>query len=246
MSKKIAALKSKKARDEAALFVVEGKKFVDEAFSVSAYAFSQSFVDENDISTYEENGTCHVFTDNEFAKLSDTVTPQGILAVCNQLSHSLEKFIKKENAFIVVGECINDPGNMGTLIRTADACGCDGIILSEGCVDIYNPKVVRSTAGSIFHLPIVANVSIDNIFDTLKLNKVKTIASHLKGLSTPYEVNLKEAVALLVGNEANGLSQFASSNADVLVKIPMVGKAESLNASVACGVLMYEVLRQRL
>ena len=146
----------------------------------------------------------------------------------------------------VVLENVTDPGNMGTLIRTADAAGADGIFLSKGCVDIYNPKVIRATMGSIFHLPIYRNLNLMDLMEDFKNNNVKTLAAHLKGTSTPYKVDMTTACAVIIGNEANGLSDEISEMASDLVKIPMPGKAESMNAGIAGGILIYEAVRQRI
>ena len=141
---------------------------------------------------------------------------------------------------------MNDPGNLGTVIRTADACGADAIFLSKGSVDMYNPKVLRSTMGSMFHVPVFQNVELNEISAKLKKNEIPLYAAHLRGDTYPYGLELAEPCAFIIGNEARGLSDEAADLCDRWVKIPMPGQAESLNASIAAGVLMYEVVRQRL
>ncbi len=188
-----------------------------------------------------------------FREISDTETPQGILAVIKMDNYNLEDIIYKPLNYgigpnkgnIVVLDEIQDPGNMGTIIRTAEAAGFSGIIISKGCVDPYNPKVLRSTMGSIFHIPIF---SCNNLAETLvkiKTNGTRIYAANLEGSKNYYEVDMTEDVAIVIGNEANGISSESVSMADEFIKIPMPGRVESLNASVAAGILMYEPLRQK-
>ncbi len=246
--KTVTKLKNKKYRDELGLFVLEGEKFVRELpddWHVEEFVFSEEFSKNVDMGWYKNRASVNVVSDGVFKTLSDTVTPQGVLCVCKQKSVTLD-FIENENAFMVIGECMRDPGNLGTLIRTADAANCIGVILSKGSVDVYNPKVLRATAGSIFHLPIITDVNLFELIPKLKQLKINIVAAHLKGSKLPYELNLKKSCAILIGNEGSGLTDEISNQATELVKIPMPGQSESLNASVATGILLYEVVRQRL
>jgi len=245
--KNVLSLKEKKYRDECNCFIVEGLKFVDEIpndWNIHSFIVSEQFANSKALNKYLEKAKIYVVSDNLFTKLSDTKTPQGILAICEQKKYTLS--LDRHNHFIVFAEKISDPGNLGTLIRTADAAGCDAVIISENSTDVYSNKTIRATAGSIFHIPIIKGASVENTVATLKEHNVKLIAAHLKGKIAPYEVNMNTSIAFLIGNESNGLSEQCSGNADILVKLPMIGKAESLNASVACGILLYEVVRQRL
>jgi len=222
----------------------------------------------------------YVVPESLFREISDTDTPQGILAIVRINNYSLKDIIcanseygvnstnnsnnsdniksystkmqsnkyrqpdKYGKCFIILDE-IKDPGNMGTIIRTADAAGFNGIIASRGCIDPYNPKVLRSTMGSIFHIPLHI---CDNLIEALmevKANGIRIYASHMKGGKNYYEVDMIGNIAIIIGNEANGISSVSASIADELIKIPMPGRTESLNASVAAGLLMYEPLRQR-
>ena len=250
--KKLIRLKDKKARNDMGLFVVEGEKFVNDIgsdFEITEFVFSESFLSKSDISDYlsrKNHPGLIVFSDDDFARISDTVTPQGVLAVVKQKEYDLEDNISETAPFIIIGENINDPGNMGTIIRTADACGCDAVVFTEESADIYNPKVIRSAAGSLCHIPVIYDKALADIIRILKQRRIKIIAASLSGDNFPYGIDLKGGVAILLGNESSGLTQEAEAMADVLVKIPIIGKAESLNASVAGGVLMYEVVRQRL
>lgn len=241
--KEVNSLKAKKERDKTGLFILEGKRLVDEIpnsweikYLLKAESYSEDINFEN----------VYTVKDSLFEKISETVNPQGILAVCHIKEFDVTNVDYSNSPFFVVLENVTDPGNMGTLIRTADAAGADGIFLSKGCVDIYNPKVIRATMGSIFHLPIYRNLNLTDLMEDFKNNNVKTLAAHLKGTSTPYKVDMTTACAVIIGNEANGLSDEISEMASDLVKIPMPGKAESMNAGIAGGILIYEAVRQRI
>ncbi|MGN0136955.1 TrmH family RNA methyltransferase [Anaerotignum sp.] len=247
--KRLNGLKIKKNREKEGVFVAEGLRFISEIpadRAVEVYAVSQTFAMENDISVYEKRAEVLCFSDTLFAAACDTETPQGILAVCKKLEWDEAAVFAKHAPFFLLAEELNDPGNLGTVIRTADACGADAVFLSKGSVDLYNPKVLRSTMGSLFHVPVFQNVDLHEISAKLKANKIPLYAAHLKGDGFPYDLDLKASCAFLIGNEARGLSEQAANLCDQWVKIPMPGQAESLNASVAAGVLLYEVVRQRL
>ena len=232
--KEINSLKLRKNRDKLKLFVLEGDRLISEAeenirYVVTAESYKGSIKSD------------YIVSDSLFAKISDTVNPQGVLAVCSIKDNEFKNNI--ENPLYILLENIQDPGNMGTIIRTADAAGADGVFLSKGCVDIYNPKTVRSTMGSIFHLPIFKDVDLQELVN--KIN-VETVAAHLKGDKTPYDINMKKGIAIMIGNEGNGLSDELSEKSDNLVKIPILGKAESMNAGVAAAIMIYEAVRQRM
>lgn len=246
--KEIKALSEKKYRDEKGLFIADGLRFVSEipkSMKIEKMIFSESFIEKNDISMYEKIYECYTVSNKLFETLSDTKNPQGIMAVCPKIIYKTEDIIKK-NGFYIIAEEMNDPGNLGTIIRTAHAGGADGIILSKGSVDLYNSKVLRSTMGSVFKVPVVVNADLKEVSDIMKMNGIKIFAAHLKGKKYHFDLNLKNGCAFMLGNEARGLSDYASKLCDELVKIPMPGKAESLNASVAAAVLIYEAVRQRI
>ncbi len=245
--KEIKALGDKKKRDENGLFIADGLRFVSEIpqkLNIEKMIFSESFAAKNDISEYQKRCRCYIISDRLFESLSDTKNPQGIIAICQKMEHSLDDIIKR-NGFYVIAEEMNDPGNLGTVIRTAHAAGADGVILSKGSVDLYNPKVLRSTMGSIFKVPVVQNADLNETAQKMKKNGIKIYAAHLRGKKYHYNLDLREGCAFMLGNEARGLSDRSASLCDELVKIPMPGGAESLNASVAAAVLIYEVVRQR-
>ncbi len=232
--KEINSLKLRKNRNKLKLFVLEGERLIKEAENNIAYVVSAESYRGDIKSDY-------IVSDSLFNKVCDTVNPQGVIAVCHITEHKFNN--NDKNPLYILLENIQDPGNMGTIIRTADAAGADGVFLSKGCVDIYNPKVVRATMGSVFHLPIYTDVDLIKLLSEIN---VTSVAAHLYGVKTPYDVNMKNGVAIIIGNEGNGISDKLSEKACNLVKIPMYGKAESMNAGVAAAIMIYEALRQRM
>ena len=246
--KDIKALADKKNRDRKGLFIADGARFVSEIpenVKIVKMIFSESYAEKNDIDGYFKKAECAVISDRLFSSLSDTKNPQGIMAVCKKMKSDIKNIIKK-NGFYIIAEEMNDPGNLGTVIRTAHAAGADGVILSKGSVDLYNPKVLRSTMGSVFKIPIITEAGLEDVCALMKKSGIKIYAAHLRGKKYPYDLDLKKGCAFMLGNEARGLSDRVSQLCDELVRIPMPGRAESLNASVAAAVLMYETVRQRL
>jgi TrmH family RNA methyltransferase len=242
--KQLKALNMKKERDKQQLYVLEGERLIGEIPSrehIKYIVTSESY--EGNVPEADEQ---YCFKDSLFAQLSSTVNSQGIIAVCKMRLSEFNKAAIPDKPLYVILEEVTDPGNMGTIIRTADAAGADGIFLSKGCVDIYNPKVLRAAMGSFFHLPVYKGVDLGELLPLLKENKVVSFGAHLKGKLSPYELNLKDGCAIIIGNEANGMSQELSARSDYLVRIPMPGKAESMNAAVASAILIYEAVRQRL
>jgi len=234
----IKLLKTKKGRDETGLFIIEGEKFVAEVPPefILQYVYSESFAKANEIA--EPN---IVLRDSLFATLADTKNPQGIMAVCRQNTTQLRDLPK--SGFFLLGENLNDPGNIGTLIRTAAAAGATAVILTEGSADVHNPKVLRASAGAAFRLPIVQNITLQNAAEYLNIN---IYAAHPRGQITPYQLDLSGDFCVLVGNESHGISAAAEVLATNLVTIPMKNATESLNASVAGSILLYEAVRQRM
>ena len=182
-----------------------------------------------------------------FRKLSDTVNPQGILAVMRMKEASPEQILAGETTpLFMILENLQDPGNLGTVMRTAEGAGCSGVILSRDCVDLYNPKVIRSTMGAVFRVPFFYTDNLAETLEVLKQKGVRIYAAALDGKAFAYDTySYKEATAFLVGNEGNGLTKEAIAAAGQTCYIPMEGKVESLNASVAAAILLYEAYRQR-
>ncbi|HOM01667.1 MAG TPA: 23S rRNA (guanosine(2251)-2'-O)-methyltransferase RlmB [Acetivibrio sp.] len=250
--KEIKSLKQKKYREEKNMFFIEGIRFMEEALKeevqIHKILVSDKLGDTNsgrEILDKVNSGGYSVFAlpHKLFTEISDTQNPQGILAVLGIKNYSIEDVWDAKNFFIVL-DSIQDPGNMGTIIRTADAVGATGVIVSKGCVDVYNPKVLRSTMGSIFHVPICLSEDIIETMESMKKRGVTICASHLEGNCDYFDLEYNKNIAIVIGNEANGISENIKNYADILVRIPMPGRAESLNASVAAGILMYEILRK--
>lgn len=241
--------KKAKVRNEQDVFVVEGIKMFFEAKResiVKAYA-SESFYKDalsNNID-YFKGYEIEILDDSVFKEVSDTKTPQGIMAIVSKPKYKIEDIVLDAKANLIILEDIRDPGNLGTIIRTSEGAGITGIIISKESVDIYNPKVIRSTMGSIYRMPFVYVEDMINTVKILKENKITLFAAHLGGEKYYDEEDYSGKCGVLIGNEANGLSNEISNLADKLVKIPMSGHVESLNAAIAAAVLMYEVFKQK-
>ncbi len=252
--KKTASLYKKKFRDIEQLFVVEGLRSVDLVLEnnkdlVEYVLVTESYIDKVKL-TLDENKV-YVCTEEVFVSLADATNAQGILAVCRKKetdevsTTSLETMLSKKNAYDFVCENLQDPGNAGTLIRTVDSVGADGIIFTNGSVDIYNPKVVRSTVGSILNVNIFENVEVNELIKLLENNNVVMYGTSLDTDVFHDEECYSDKLAIFLGNEANGLTNSTLGMLNKKIKIPMCGKAESLNVGVAGSVVGYEVLRQR-
>lgn len=241
-------LNKAKYRRECKLFVVEGSKMVFEAPKdlVEKIFVSESYMESHGRSDKRLAGSnVEIVSDNVFKQMSDTMTPQGILATVRMKEYSAHDILGQENAFVMVCEDIQDPGNLGTIIRTGEGAGISGVILSRNSVDIYNPKTIRSTMGSLYRVPVLYVEDLHNTIAQMKNLEIKVYATHLSGNNNYTKENYTGKCAFLIGNEGNGLKDETTALADILVKIPMEGKVESLNAAISAGVIMYEVNRQR-
>ncbi len=243
--KYLKSLLTKKARIKNREYTVEGIKSVYDAINsqkeVSTIAVSEYFYHNCEFE-YPKGVDIIVVDTPMFEQLCDTITPQGIIAVIKM--DATDDFKYKSNGEYVYCDNIQDPGNLGTIIRTAEAAGLDAVLLSPGCVDMYSPKVVRASMGSYFNIDIISDVDISVLSD-MKQNGVKIIGGALGEHTLDYRIaDYKSPIVVAVGNEANGISDNVLKLCDC-VKIPICGKAESLNASVAAGILIYEILRNR-
>ena len=180
-----------------------------------------------------------------FRKMSDTQTPQGILTVLRQPEYELEELISGTNPLLVVLENLQDPGNLGTIIRTGEGAGITGVIMSEQTVDIFNPKTIRATMGSVYRVPFVYVKDLADTLQKLHNKGIHTYAAHLKGTDYYDEFSFDKPTAFLIGNEGNGLKKETADLAEHYLKIPMEGQVESLNAAIATSLLIYEAHRQR-
>lgn len=242
--------KKSKARNEQGAFVIEGIKMFEESrdggYLIKAYV-SESFYQEkmNEEPRYFEGFSHEIVLDSVLKEAADTLTPQGIMAIVKKPEYNFERMISDTNANLVLLEDLRDPGNLGTIVRTAEGAGVTGIILSKTSVDMYNPKVIRSTMGAIYRMPFIYVDDFTEAINQIKKRSVKIYAAHLSATKNYDEVDFIDKTAILIGNEANGLSDEISNLADKYIKIPMEGNVESLNAAIAAAILMYEVYRQR-
>ncbi len=248
------SLHKKKDRWDKKRFFIEGVRAVEESISSDAdidyiiyseMLFNVKGGSELYDKIISKNYKVYHISDKLFQDISDTESPQGVFASVKFNLHNVEKALADKDNFFILLDRVQDPGNMGTIIRTADAFGSNGIIVTNGCVDVFNPKTIRSTMGSIFHIPLLYYNDIDEAINDLKNNNVHIISTALKSSNYCYNVDFNTDFALVIGNEASGVSENIINASDSLIKIPMQGKAESLNAAIASAVIMYEVLRQR-
>ena len=239
--------KKSKVRNEEQVFIVEGLRMFMEVpqDQVKKVYVSESLYNKKKEELHLERFPVEVLADKVFQHVSDTKTPQGILCVVKQRKYEIEDLISKENPHFIVLDNLQDPGNLGTIVRTAEGAGVTAVFMSSDCVDIYNPKTIRSTMGSIYRVPFVYVDDLLALLDKFQKKKVTTYAAHLKGKNTYDKENYQSGTAVLIGNEGNGLRDEVAEKADVWVQIPMQGKVESLNAAIAASILMFEVYRQR-
>lgn len=239
--------KKSRVRNERGIFVVEGVKMFQEAPRelIEKVYISETFYIKKAEGVDFDGLRVEVLSDKVFSHVSDTKTPQGILCLVRQKRTEFADMLKCETPFLMVLDNLQDPGNLGTIVRTAEGAGVTGIIMSRDTVDIYNPKTIRSTMGSIYRMPFLYEEDIPALVDRLREKGVKTYAAHLDGKNYYDEENYSTGCAFLIGNEGNGLRREVSDKAEVWVKIPMHGEVESLNAAIASSILMYEANRQR-
>lgn len=255
------------ARKKNRQFIVEGIKLVDEALEygkVCEIILSESLYEEiilggliknalladngkKLIDYVNEGNSTIVVSDAVFKTVSETINPQGVVAVVTMPEYEIlnEEFLtqtyKNGKIKLLILEDTADPGNLGTIMRTAEAAGMTGVIMSKGTVDIFNPKAVRSTMGSIFRLPFIYVEDVREAIRELKKYGISFYAAHLKGKQSYKDVKYSDKAGILIGNEARGLSPETAELADIYIIIPMQGKVESLNAAVAAALMMYEI-----
>ncbi len=259
--------KKSKTRWQQRVFVVEGPRMVAETPRelVQKVYLSESFwrekfsedragvgmepnsggIKDIDWRLWLENCEYEIVSDSVFSAISDTKTPQGILCLVRMPEYVLADLLKSDCPHLLLLESIQDPGNLGTMLRTGEGAGVDGIIMNRSTVDLFNPKVIRATMGSLYRVPFVLVDDLAETAGTLKRHGIALYAAHLKGTETYDTPDYTKGTAFLIGNEGNGLSDETAALADAYIRIPMEGKVESLNAAIAATLLMYEVHRQR-
>lgn len=249
--KHIKKLKDKKYRNENNEYIIEGIKLIQEAILENAkikkiiiceentktYGIENNFMYE--IAKYE----CIIVPEKIFNLITQVQTPQGIMAIIEK--ESTESQINLDEDIIVALDDIQDPGNLGTILRTVDSCGLKQILVSKGTADCYNSKVIRSTMGAIFRVKIIECEDLIKTLKQIKKHKFNIIVTSLQTDKSIYDVKYNKKV-IVIGNEANGVSNEIQDMANEKVKIPMLGKTESLNASVATGIVLYEYVRQKI
>ena len=251
--------KKSKIRSREGIFIAEGIRMVRETPHerlVGLY-FSESFekkygkevldvISGGDLKVREQiRKKTEILSDAVFSYVSDTKTPQGVLAVVHQMEYTLGQMTEGAIPHLMILDNLQDPGNLGTMIRTGEGAGITGVIMNNQTVDIFNPKTIRATMGSIFRVPFVYVPDLAPVLEQMHAKGIYTYAAHLKGQEYYDSFSFREPTAFLIGNEGNGLSKEISDQAGQYLKIPMEGRVESLNASIAAALLMYEAHRQR-
>lgn len=244
--------KKRKVREEDGIYIVEGLRMFVEApqDKVREVYVSECFYKKKreELCLDAWGKKLEILSDSVYGHVSDTKTPQGVLVVMEQMKYSLEEVIAgKEGraSLLMVLDNLQDPGNLGTILRAGEAAGVTGVVMSSDCVDIYNPKVIRSTMGSIYRMPFIYVEDLPTVVKKLGEKEIHTYAAHLKGKRSYEEEDFTKGTAFLIGNEGNGLRDEVADAAEIYVKIPMCGEVESLNAAIAASVLMFEAARQR-
>ena len=246
--KEVARLSQKDARSETGLFLLEGPQGLKELArypELAVEVFATQVALERYQSEFEELSGAGVqiveVSEKTMDRISDTRTPQGVLAVLRQFDIELSDLADQSPKLVAILERISDPGNAGTVLRAADAAGADGLVFSSDSVDVYNPKVVRSTAGSLLHLPVVKNAPVDEAIASLRASGMKVFAASGGGepITSISQQDLAQPTAWVFGNEAAGVSDETLAACDKVVQIPIFGGAESLNLATAAAICLY-------
>lgn len=249
--KRIRSLHDRKFREKERQFLVEGARAVDEAFKkglkVSDVVVSQSFLSHQPDALASHNlPYVSLVDDRDFHELCTTASSAGIIAVAEMPNYQIKELFKGDQTLIVIANSLQDPGNLGTIVRTALAANATGVILTKGTVDPFNPKVVRAAAGALFAMPMLWDFTFTQAVDLLRDSGVQVIACDVSGTQTIFDAALDGPLALIVGNEGNGFSAGELEQVDNIISIPMNPKSESLNVAVSVGVVLFNVVNQRL
>ena len=239
-----------KERKKDGVFLVEGIKMYEEA---PESVIKETYILEETLEKLQGTAVAEklsrtgyeIVSKDVFLKMSDTQTPQGILCVVKRRQFDLEELLQVESPLFVVLEDLQDPGNLGTIVRTGEGAGVTAVLMSTNTVDIYNPKTIRATMGSIYRVPHIYIEDMGELLEKLHNAGVETYAAHLQGSDYYDSFSFAEPTAFLIGNEGNGLKKETADKAKHYLKIPMEGQVESLNAAIATALLMYETHRQR-
>lgn len=243
--KQLRALHARKERQKQGRFLLETTTLLEEA-RLWRWPLVEVFATPDWVERHgtDWNAPVTLVSEAIFGQLTTTETAEGVVAIA-PIPPNPELPALSSNALIVALDALQDPGNLGTIIRTADAAGATAILVGKGTVDPYSPKVVRSTMGSLFHVPVIAVADLYPTLDQLAEAGAAVVATSLGAERSLYDLDLKGPVVWLIGNEAQGLSEAALSHATAQIRIPMPGHAESLNAAIAAAVCLFETVRQR-
>jgi TrmH family RNA methyltransferase len=246
----VAKLQKKSRRKEAGLFLVEGPQAVEELLTHRPGEVIDVFITErasgkhpNLISLAEKAGVVVDYaTDAVIEQMSDTQTPQGVVAVSAIPRTTMDQALQANPTLVVILDEVRDPGNAGAIIRLADAVGADAVVMAGDCVDAYNPKVVRATTGSLFHLPVTQATNVDEVVREVRARRLQVFVADMAGESLPDipASVLAQPTAWIFGNEAHGVSEESVSGADKVVALPQYGQVESLNLATAAAVCLYQ------
>lgn len=244
---KAARLKKRAMREKDRRFLVEGGRAVREALASGAVIHDLFMTPASGSRANDgafDAAPVRLVSDDVMRQLTSTVTPQGIVAVAEFMDVTLDAVSREARCVPVLAQ-VRDPGNAGTIVRSADAAGADAVVFTTASVDIYNPKTIRASAGSVFHLPVVREVTTERAVEELSGRGFNVLAASAKGDLSVYDVDFSRPTAVLFGNEAEGVAAEASSLADAAVRIPILGEAESLNVAAAATIVLFESARRR-
>ena len=236
-------LSHKKYRDKLGLYLIEGENLLEEAVKNGAAIKTVLMCRDYRGSLFGTEDKAFCLSDKLFEQLSQTETTQGIMAIVEKPELSPDLFLDRGGGNFIVLDRLQDPGNIGTILRTADAAGYELAIVMKGTADVFSPKAVRAATGSLFRMPVVFMDSAHELAEFTRAAGKKLVATCFDTDRYYYDEDLKKNIALIIGNEGNGISGELIEGSDVKIKIPMYGNIESLNASVAAGILMYEAVR---
>jgi RNA methyltransferase, TrmH family len=251
--KHVCALRNRRTREKEQLTLLEGYRELSRGNKygmeiIEVFFCREMFLGENEFPLLDELAEAGAKIAEVPAHLMTKMTyrdrPEGLIAVARMRQHELSKLAHKPNSLYIIAEAVEKPGNLGSILRSADAAGVDGLIICNKCTDIYNPNVIRASTGALFSVPM-AEASTEETIQWLKENKIKSLAAtpHTDLIYT--DVDMTQSVAIVVGTEQHGLSKQWLDNADVGIRIPMLGKIDSLNVATAATILLYEAARQR-
>lgn len=248
------SLANRKFREKEKLFILEGVRLIEEAVEaglpIKFVLYSGKLVNSSRGNRllerfYQLGVDVFLVEESLFADLSDTENPQGILAVGEILHRDFSHVIVNEKSLFLLIDGVQDPGNLGTMIRTACAAGASGVVLTKGTVDLFNPKVIRASMGAVFQIPVITGENNEHIMRFFRQNGFRILVADAQGEKLYYHGETGDRVVWVLGNEANGPGEFFLSQGDEIVRIPLLGKVESLNVAVAAGILLFDNVRRQ-